>query len=68
MAEKKGLLSRLFGGDSKSSCCSIRIEEIPEDEQSKQTGLGERADDANAPEATSSCCCNGKAPQGKGCC
>lgn len=34
MAEeaKKGLFVRLFGGQKKGSCCSVKIEEIPEDE------------------------------------
>ena len=66
MAEKKGLLSRLFGGDSKSSCCSIRIEEVPEEEQAKQAG--DQVRDTEPSKTTSSCCGGGKAPQGKGCC
>ena len=32
---KTGLMSRLFGGSSKGSCCSVEIEEIPKPEKEK---------------------------------
>ncbi len=55
MAEqKKGIFARLFGQQQNSDCCSVKIEEIPEedkDEASRQT----------PPEHRSSCC--GPAPK-----
>jgi len=33
-SEKKGLFSKIFGGQ-KSSCCNMRIEEVPEEEPQK---------------------------------
>lgn len=45
-SEKKGFLSRLFGGANKGSCCgSIELEEIPNESAIKKAKKG-------------SCCCN----------
>ncbi|MBC7341162.1 MAG: hypothetical protein H5U02_01685 [Clostridia bacterium] len=52
MAEKKGLLSRIFSKQG-SDCCNVRIEEIPEEENQKQ-GEGKNLG--------GSCCCGGPVP------
>lgn len=53
MTEKKGLFSRFFGKQG-SSCCDVRIEEIPEEEDREQVG-GEKLGGSN-------CCCGGPMP------
>ncbi|MBC7343755.1 MAG: hypothetical protein H5U02_15140 [Clostridia bacterium] len=52
MAEKKGLLSRIFGKQG-SGCCDVRIEEIPEEENREQ---------ATGKNFGGSCCCGGPVP------
>lgn len=52
MTEKKGLFPRLFGKQG-SSCCDVRIEEIPK--ENREQVAGEKP-------GGSSCCCGGSMP------
>ena len=37
MAEKKGLIARLFGKQEASSCCAVRIEAVPDEREAVPT-------------------------------
>lgn len=55
--EKKGLFVRLFGGQKKGNCCSMKIEEIPEEE-------GDETPRQVSPLRRGSACC-GPAPDAR---
>jgi len=40
-AKKTGLFEKLFGGKKSSCCCSLRIEEVPEEENPAKTAKPE---------------------------
>jgi len=53
--EKKGIFARLFGQQKSGGCCSVRIEEIPEEEEDKAS--------RQVRSTGSSCSCCGPAPR-----
>ena len=66
--EKKSLWSRIFGHKESSACCSLKIEEVPEDAPAGRgtTPKGETQADSDTKKPDSSPCCGGTSPSIRG--
>ncbi len=73
--EKKGFWSKVFGPKKSSGCCSVKIEEVPDDEALDTEAAKKEKDEKAESEADQSVpapCCAGARPKsgrgGGGCC